>query len=402
MNNIRSIKYNKYNNVGCVAPWSSLFLHSSKKTYPCCAFDQTAYTYRNESKDVIWNFHNTNQKIREEFLSKGTDISLYDNCFVCSSRITSSQYIEHNLEANENIDYISNPTLSNLHIKFSNQCNLACRICESGCSNLLFEEDKILIKDKIRIEGAATLESSIDSNSVLGRSFKDNLENLNTLYFSGGEPLLHDAVWDLLTEANKQGYSKNITLKFNTNGTIKLNREKYDILKGFKSVYMFISMDGIGKHAEYIRTNVNWERWVENLRAYKAEFENHFNLEIAIVITVSVYNVHIIDQIKKFFADENIPANLNFVHRPAEQSIYNLRKEAKEYIIDKYTNSLKSEHDFYYNEIMDFVKNPNTINPDLVHNFIDKKDSIVLENNFYKNYRAFKDVDPEWYAMLKG
>jgi hypothetical protein len=51
---------------------------------------------------------------------------------------------------------------------------------------------------------------------------------------------------------------------------------------------------------------------------------------------------------------------------------------------------------------MDFVKNPNTINPDLVHNFIDKKDSIVLENNFYKNYRAFKDVDPEWYAMLKG
>lgn len=391
-----------YKTVACVAPFSSLFIHSANKTYPCCAYNHNANTRRDQSQDVIWNFHNANKHIREEFKSKGTDISLYNNCFTCSSRATSAQYIDQNLEANPNIDYLENPTLSNLHIKFSNQCNLACRICESGCSNLLFNEDKILVRDKIRKDGCATLESSLDPESVLSKSFKDNLKDLNTLYFSGGEPLLHEQVWELLKAANDQGYSKNISLKFNTNGTIKLNQEKYDILKGFKQVYMFISMDGVGKHAEYIRTNVNWERWVENLRAYKAEFENHSSMQLAGVITVSAYNVHIIDKVKEFFANENILANLNFVHNPPELSIYNLRDDVKEYIIDKYSNALKSEHDFYYYEIIEFINNPSTIHPDLVHDYIDKKDNIVLKNNLYKNYTAFRDVDPEWFNRLKG
>ena len=57
---------------------------------------------------------------------------------------------------------------------------------------------------------------------------------------------------------------------------------------------------------------------------------------------------------------------------------------------------------YLYNEIIEFIKNPNTIDYNLVHDFVDKKDDVVIANNLYKNYRAFRDVDPEWYARLKG
>ena len=292
---------NTYKTVGCVAPFSSLFINPNGQAFPCCIYNYSKSKSIDKTKDQNWNFDHINKEIRQEFIEKGTDIKTYDNCFGCSSNLNSGQYLQHNLESNNNIDYIQTPTLTNLHLKFSNQCNLACRICESGCSNLLYTEDLLLVENKIRSDTLPILNSSLNQDSVLFKSFKDNLHNLNTLYLSGGEPLLHDAVWDLLTAANDQGHSKNIILKFNTNGTVKLNQEKYNILKSFKKVNMFVSMDGIGKHAEYIRTNVNWDRWVENLRAYKEEFKSHLNLFVGIVVTVSVYNIHIIDQIFAFF-----------------------------------------------------------------------------------------------------
>jgi len=49
-----------------------------------------------------------------------------------------------------------------------------------------------------------------------------------------------------------------------------------------------------------------------------------------------------------------------------------------------------------------FINYENKIDPAEIVEFIDKKDNIVLSNNLHKNYRAFRDVDPEWYAMLKG
>jgi MoaA/NifB/PqqE/SkfB family radical SAM enzyme len=236
---------------------------------------------------------------------------------MCSLNEKGGQHLQHNLSANEDIDYITNPTLTNLHLKLSNQCNLACRICESGCSNLLNTEDKLLINAGIRKEGLPKLNLRLDSNSVLMSSIKENIHNLNTLYISGGEPLLQEEVWEFLQLAFDKGHSKNIALQFNTNGTVKLSKERYDILKSFKKIDIMVSMDGIGKHADYIRTNSSWERWVENIKNYQQEFINYPNLRLSIILTVSMYNVHIVDKIVSFFADElKIQIDLNFVYEP--------------------------------------------------------------------------------------
>lgn len=379
-------------NVACLAPFSALLIQAGNHTFPCCAYNTKAYTELNENEDLIWNFENTNNKIQQEFIEKGLDISNYTNCNNCKGRGFSSQNNLFNREANKNIDYIKNPTLTNLHIKFSNQCNLACRICSPGCSNLIYAEDRILQPELLRYQPEF---ENIAKDSKLNQSIFDNLDKLNYLWFSGGEPLLHEDVWILLTAVYEKGYSNNIKLKFNTNGTIKLSEEKYNILKNFKEVSMEVSMDGIGKHAEYIRTNVSWDRWVANLIEYQNEFFNYPNIKLSIVVTVSVFNIHLITEIKNFFIELNIPSILNYLTYPPQLCVYNINTPAKEYIKSKLQGSNNTE-------LLNFINRPTEIDCNKVIKYIDKKDDVVIANNLYKNYRAFRDVDPEWYAMLKG
>lgn len=394
--------------IGCVAPFSSLFVRSDGKSFPCCKFNYSAINKVDQTKDQEWNFNYINQKVRDEFLQKGNDIANYKDCKMCSINPKTGQHLMHNTNAKEEIDYIANPTLTNLHLKFSNQCNLACRICESGCSSLIHTEDNLLFNAGLRPEVPSNPNIKLDNNSVLMQSFKENIHNLNTLYFSGGEPLLQDEVWEFLTLANDQGHSKNIDLQFNTNGTVKLNQERYNILKSFKSIDISVSMDGIGKHAEYIRTNTSWPRWVENIKNYKAEFSNYPNLRLGIVLTVSVFNVHIVDKVLDFFKNEiDLNVDLNFVHWPPHLCVLNLSRKLKDSLIEYYTGLAKNYKpvDKYYiifTELSEFLKNENNIISSEIVKFIDLKDNLVLENSLYKNYRPFREVDPEWYNILKG
>ena len=49
--------------VGCVAPFSSMFVNSNGDAFPCCKFNYKARTRIDQSKDQNWNFENINQKI---------------------------------------------------------------------------------------------------------------------------------------------------------------------------------------------------------------------------------------------------------------------------------------------------------------------------------------------------
>ena len=79
---------------------------------------------------------------------------------------------------------------------------------------------------------------------------------------------------------------------------------------------------------------------------------------------------------------------------PEKLCSYNINQRAKDYLNELYKNK--------FPELLHFINYENKIDPAEIVEFIDKKDNIVLSNNLHKNYRAFRDVDPEWYAMLKG
>lgn len=378
-----------YKSVLCVAPFSSIFI-SKTNAKTCCAMDYGYEIDINSSDDIISTFNSVNSDLQQNFLKAELDINnLHSSCANCNSRKDLLQRIHYNEYSNPDIDYLTTPTLTYLHIDFSNICNLACRICNSQSSNLLTTETNLLQgnnNDAIR--------KIIAFDSTLYKSILDNLGNIRYLRFSGGEPLLHEEVWTLLETAYELGYTKNIDFKVNTNGTIKLSEQRMNILKSFKGTHIDISMDGIDKYAEYIRTNVVWDRWMSNLSEYQREFKNYSNIDFSIVATMSVYNIHIFDEIKTFFNNLDIAVNTNMLFGPEKLCSYNINQSAKDYLNELYKDR--------YPELLHFINFDNKIDPKEVVEYIDKKDNIALSNNLYKNYRRFSDVDPEWYARLKG
>ena len=378
-----------YKSVLCAAPFSSLFI-SKTTAKTCCALSYDPDSEIDIKDSITDIFNSANKDIRENFKQIGFNLeNIYHGCVNCNARKDLLQRIHYNEFTDNDIDYISNPTLTYLHIDFSNICNLACRICNGKSSNLLIDESNLLDENNKN-----DIRKIITFDSPLYKSIVENLSNIRYLRFSGGEPLLHEEVWTLIETAYKLGYTKNIDFKVNTNGTIKLSKERIEILKSFKGTHLDISMDGIEKHAEYIRTNVVWDRWLVNLLEYQKEFKPCSNIDFSIVCTISVYNVHIYDRIKKFFNNLDIAVNTNMLFGPEKLCSYNINQHAKDYLNELYKDK--------FPELLHFVNFENKIDTQEVIEYIDKKDNHVLENNLYKNYRAFRDVDPEWYAMLKG
>lgn len=372
--------------VECVAPFSSIFF-SNTTAKPCCAItrDREKEIEIDNDKSIIYHFNKANEYLRHDFI-KRVD---HQNCFNCNSRIDLLQREHHNYYTNENVNHLETPTLSYLHIDFSNVCNLACRICTHKNSNLLYDEMKSLGDSWV---DGPPIKTMIDRDSKLYASILDNLDKLRYIRFSGGEPLLHEEVWKLLEAICEKGYNKDITFKVNTNGTVKLSRHRYDILKSFKQVDIEISIDGIGSLAEYIRTNVVWDRWVENFKDYQKEFSNWSTL--GIVCTLSVFNIHKYDSIKEYFKNTGINVTTNMLFEPSKLCAYNINQNAKDYLNELYKDK--------YPEILYFVNFENKIDPKEIIKFIDRKDDNVIKHSLHKNYRVFRDVEPEWYNILKG
>lgn len=380
--------FETYKNVSCVAPFSSL--HLSNRSYACCVIDPKINIGIDNTKSLNWHFENTNSDLRNEFIKYGHDFSKYEKCYKCSSRQDGSQNIDHNSKADVELDYINNPKLTNLHIKFSNSCNLACRTCDPANSNLLAKENKFFNLRQFNSDKSGVIQH-IDRNSELYKSILNNLDTLNFVWFSGGEPLLHEEVWEILEILYERGYSKNIGFRVNTNGTIKLTEHRLEILNSFKNLEMHVSMDGFEQFAEYIRTGVVWEKWWQNLLTYKNSLKND---SIFINVTISVFNIHILGQLIKMFYDNGLNVATNMVFNPRPLSIVNLNQRCKDFINEQYKHG-------HLDEILHFLNQPNNLDPSEVIKYIDMRDDYVVESNIHRNFKSFKEVDPIWYELLK-
>jgi hypothetical protein len=105
-----------------------------------------------------------------------------------------------------------NPNFLKIDAAIGDKCNAACVICNPGASSLWQKE----LYGKITpIHTGTNL-----WNEILGRR-----ENIVQLDFGGGEPWINDLPQQigLLQTLTNEGRSKNIKLRYNTNGSIFIN-----------------------------------------------------------------------------------------------------------------------------------------------------------------------------------
>jgi len=319
-------------------PWVHFHVTQNGNVTPCCQApwgeDAKLGNINESSIQEIWN-GNEFESFRKQML-KGKP---HQSCVRCHEKeemgwislreITNDKYADQMnwLALNKfKAESYSKPIY--FDIRFSNICNLKCRICNFSSSSSWHSDDVAL--GNIDQSTPALTTSMIDEEKFY-LEFKDQVGLIKEMYFAGGEPLMMEQHYHLLQFLIDAG-NTSCKLFYNTNLS-RLAFKDHNVLeywKKFDYVNLAVSLDDIGNRLEYQRKNAKWETMEENFRRIKAEASN---VHLMMSPTISVFNILSVAEmhtelVRKGYvrAEDVIPTLLVY---PQEFNIQILRQELK-------------------------------------------------------------------------
>ena len=182
-----------------------------------------------------------------------------------------------------------------LDISLGNVCNLKCRSCNPWASHRWIEEGPTVPHtdwDKTAYH-IAELSSK---NPWFIRAFKEGffdevLPNVKVINFIGGEPLVVEEHYAWLEHIVEQGWSQNIELHYNTNGTTIPDR-LLKIWDNFRGIVLSLSIDAIGDLAYYVRFPSKWRVIEKNIKKLKEFSRTRTGVIVHTHVTLSLLNLH--------------------------------------------------------------------------------------------------------------
>jgi organic radical activating enzyme len=288
--------------------------------------------------------------------------------------------------------------IASYDVRFSNLCNLKCRMCDSVNSSAIAAEENSSEDKKQKI-----IQQPFVNFEDFSAFFLKNIKHIEFIYFCGGEPLLLDYHYKLLQLLIDHDRT-DVVIKYNSNCT-QLNFKDQSIIsfwKKFKSVNLGMSLDDCGPRGEYIRDGSNWNRIKENLLLIRKECP-HVGLEwtptIQIMNVLTIPDIHM-ELIKDNLIDAYGPILLT---SPDYFSVEALPKEFKirvEMVIDAHVKVIsrlgrRFEEIRHFSDLIKFMHGSNR--EDLLTKFreeILKKDKIRNQN--------FIEIFPELKFLMES
>ena len=276
------VKYDTF----CSLPWYHLYFNQQGDILPCCQADRN-YPLGNFINEKV-NFNNDEiVSMRQSILNR----ERVPQCTFCyrleDLGLTSPRQKVNNQNKNKlPINFypvVKDFKLRHVDVRMSNVCNLKCRMCDSRFSSKIAEEDfKIW-----GVKQPVTLTDDAEQRMI--NLIKEQIHNVESVYFAGGEPLINDChyeILDILIANNKH----DTAISYNTNfSKLKYkNRSIIEYWKIFNNITVGASIDLIGEASNYVRNGISYEVLEENYQIIKQECPN-VNFEIT--STLSVYNL---------------------------------------------------------------------------------------------------------------
>lgn len=336
-----------YKDKFCIFPWIHSHVLPNGDVLPCCAVKVGSATMGNVHEKPlaeIWNGESYKQMRLDMMSGKAID-----SCSVCylaeSSGATSLRHKTfqdfsrlQSLVDKTNADgSLPDFRFYYYDVRFSNLCNLRCRMC---CPEL----SSAVAQDAAKLSGSslpAPLKVYSEKEAFL-KEFRPHVEYLEEVYFAGGEPLLIDAHYWALEELIKSG-RRDIRIRYNTNFMV-LGKGKWyapELWKNFDNVEIGASLDASGARAEYIREGTDWEKILKNRETIRTEVPH---VDFKIYATVGLLNLlHLPEFLltsvaSKFVLPEKIiVTNLS---SPEYLSAIILPEEWKKQARDKYSTAI--------------------------------------------------------------
>ena len=374
----------------CILPWIHTYIHPNGDVYPCCHSTSSKESkVGNIKENSIEEIANSKKmkSLRLDMLA-GAKSNMCSKCYnmedagIISHRIRHNKFFEkYNTVVNSTTtDGNIEPNIKFLDVRFSNLCNLKCRMCYHELSSSIASEEKrktIFVK-------------SLPDYDI----FEKQYTNIERIYFAGGEPLLMNEHINMLHKLINLNLSNNIDLTYNSNITnLSFKGNNFaDLWNKFKSVNISASIDAVGKRGEYIRHGINWNKIEENINTLNKYVSINYSLTVSTLNVASIIDTHM------YLSNNNITASnrlhLSYVMSPSYYSAKIIPNNLRKNIIadiEIYINKIKD--DPFVKELsglITFLKN-STHDPILFKKFLlesAKKDSLRNENLF--------DVLPEY------
>jgi organic radical activating enzyme len=315
----------------CPAPWKEMYYHVDTAS-PCHNIRETKLSPSEYLKsDWLRN-------LKQDFV----DGKVPSACEICKKRenlglkSTRGQMFKFTPEIDRDEFQVEKETrINRLEIRSSNLCNFKCRMCEPTSSSEIAKEQNI-----------SDVEFSSDLTTEELK--KISLDSVKLLCFTGGEPLLIKQYYEFMDLLIEQKLNDQIAIELFTNCSV-YNPLFIDKLLKFKTIRFVMSIDGVGKTAEYIRHGTNWPVVEKNIYKFTEMFKNDqlfFNTAISSYVLLDVSSLAeflmklyaINDKIKTKCYTVVTPNSLHFLNLNAD-----LRKKAIEEI-DKAVEILNVEN----------------------------------------------------------
>ncbi len=381
--------------MSCVLPFINLEARTDGTMSVCCIMQETAKKddgteFNLAHGDTFSDVQKSKwlKNLRQDF-KDGKRLEACKNCWKEEEAGIQSK------RERENFFWKDTPhdRLTVMDLKLGNICNSKCRICSSFASSQWAAEEIALNHlNKEKHLQFNRLGQWPNKNERFWEDIDEHLKHVQKLEFFGGEPLLISKHFEILEKCIKQGNARNITLSYNTNGSIYPG-EYVDLWKYFKNVEIFFSIDDTYERFNYIRHPGNFEEVVQNLIKFKnlSMDKNKGSYNLGIFQTISVFNILDLDELTKY-VDHYIemPIHYNMVFTPKHISPKVLPKEVKKYATQKYK---------YYPEYIQ--KTINFMNGEDYDNKYWKR--FIQITKFGDSYRSesFENTFPQLYAMIK-
>jgi MoaA/NifB/PqqE/SkfB family radical SAM enzyme len=251
-----------------------------------------------------------------------------------------------------------------IDLKLGNICNLKCRICGSWSSSKWAAEEMDYLPagaDKKKHIAYTWLKAGKwpEESPGFWENLKALLPNIKYFEFTGGEPWLIQEHFDLLQYAVDQGYSKNIDIHYNTNGT-QTPLPHVPMWAKFGRVDIAFSIDNIGKRFEYERYGANWAE--ANSIIDKTHFAKTVwapNITTQLCFTINIQNVYYLDELLDWADTKEFGSiYFNMLHSPNHMSIQYMTPEARELVLNKLKTKFwtTSKHQEEIDRVIKFIE----------------------------------------------
>lgn len=341
----------------CMLPWTHIHAWPTGEVFPCCLAGPPGGTIGNLKENTleeIWN-NDPLKRIRKNMLNEQRSVA----CRRCyeqeesgffSMRYSGNKHFGHHIkriEETKEDGTLDEMNLNYWDIRFSNLCNLRCRSCGHTFSSNWYDDQANIVEHengkecgKTWKKGNARINYAGKDENDIWQQLEPHIDNLEQVYFAGGEPLIMEEHYRLLNELIRRKKT-GVRLIYNTNFS-ELRYKKTDVLelwKEFDRVSIGASLDAMGPRAEYIRKGTDWAQVEDNRRRM---IETCPKVDFYISATLSIMNAKHLPDFHKLWVDMRLI-------RPQDFNV-NILQDPPHYRIDVLTAQYKEEVKALYEE----------------------------------------------------